>query len=184
VAAATLEVENGLGTTLLALSAFGAFGEEFLLDVTVESILDHILGPVWEELPHHLPLSAVLAIDLNDGLVLFLRESAARALFVLFGSVTLLGAHWRDQLVVEHFGNFFPVFAQLLDIFQQQLVFLWGPELHQLLLGGQALVSQILSGVGVLGGRRHQVGRNRLVFGGLFFKFGDLVTEMQVFFLI
>jgi hypothetical protein len=49
VAVATVEVEDGLIAILNALPALEAFREEFLLDVSVESILDHILGSVGEE---------------------------------------------------------------------------------------------------------------------------------------
>lgn len=135
---ATVEVEDGLCFALPASPS--PLGEELLLDVTIESVLDHILSPVRKEVLDHLPFGSVLTVDLDDGLILFTGEPAAPGLFVDLGSVAFLGAQWGDQFVIEHFGNLLPILVELVSIIQKQLVFFWGPELRQPLFGGQALV--------------------------------------------
>ena len=62
-------------------------------------------------------------------------------------------------------------------ILHQQFVLFRGPELHQLLFGGKAFVLQIIGGNFLIGQVRHQIGRNGLVFCGLFFKFGNPINE-------
>ena len=115
MAAASVQTgERLLGETFFT---FVTFGEEFLLDMTIESVLDHVFGSVGEELLDHLPLSTVLTVHLDDGGVLLGGESATPDFFVELGFEALLDSLGRDQWVIEYFGYFRPVLAKFFNIF-------------------------------------------------------------------
>lgn len=58
----------------------------------VESVFDHVLGAVRQQLLDHGPLGSEVAINVDDGLVFFGRESASPDLLVQFGFVPFLGS--------------------------------------------------------------------------------------------
>lgn len=151
MAVATIKVQDRQILYISSFSAFGAFWKVLLLDVTVESILNHILSSVWKEFFYHLPFRTKLTVDFDDRLVLFGCESATPDFLVNFALVAFLGAQRRDEFIIEYFGYSLPILAVLFYIFHQKFVLIRGPELHQLLFGGKAFILHIISGNFLIG---------------------------------
>lgn len=151
MAVATIKIQDRRILYISSFSAFGAFGEVLLLDMTVESILNHILSSVWKEIFDHLPFRTELTVDFDDGLVLFGCESATPNFLVKLALIAFLGAQWRDEFIIEYFGYFLPILAVFFCILHQQFVLFWGPELHQLLFCGKAFILQIIGSTFLIG---------------------------------
>ena len=88
----------GLGWVL---SLFAFFGEEDLFDMTIKTILDHVLGPVREKLLNHLPFCTEVSVNINNNIVFLRSEAISGGFLENFMFVLDFTALGSDQWIVE-----------------------------------------------------------------------------------